>query len=155
MHRHMTMQQKTSMNPMVRDAQANPTDGNSCCKASGKITPPKEPPAAAMPVAFPRFSRKKWLIAANAGVKMSDVPKPPSTPKTRKKCQYFVQLPSKKFDAHKRTLPARTSHFGPCASKTGPICKPQKNDRNTYMEKIQLMELSLYPASWCSAIYAW
>ena len=49
----------------------------------GKAMPPTDPPAAAMPVALPRFSRKKCPTAEMAGVKMSDVPSPPRTPHTQ------------------------------------------------------------------------
>jgi hypothetical protein len=113
MNTQRTMQQKTLTKPMMRVAHAKPTEGKSFCSANGKITPPSEPPAAAMPVALPRFARKKWLAAANAGVKMRDVPKPPSTPKTRKKCQYFVHRPSMNDEAHSRMLPAITKSLGP------------------------------------------
>jgi len=85
------VQQNMKTNPMIRVAQANPTRGKSCCNIRGKIIPPREPPAAAMPVAFPRFSRKKWPTAEIQGVKRRDVPTPPRRLKTRMKCQYSVQ----------------------------------------------------------------
>lgn len=121
MRRQATMQQNTSMKAMMRVAHSKPTLGNNCCNASGKMTPPSDPPAAAMPVALPRFTRKKWLAAANAGVKIRLVPRPPRTPKTRKKCQYCVQIPRRNIERHNKMLPASTSSLGPCASKMGPI----------------------------------
>ena len=92
---------------------------------------------------MPRFTRKKWLAAAKAGVKIRLVPKPPRTPKHRKKCQYCVHSPRRKLDRQSRMLPARTRNLGPCASKMGPICSPQKNARKMYMEKIHEIVLSL------------
>lgn len=141
--RHAATQQKISIKPMIRVAQAKPTDGKSRCNARGNMTPPSDPPAAAMPVALPRFSWKKWLTAAKAGVKIRDVPKPPSTPNTRKNCQYFVQIPKRRLDVQIKMLPASTSRRGPWASKIGPICSPQKKDKKTYIENIQLMVLSV------------
>jgi hypothetical protein len=96
-----------------------------------------------MPVALPRFTRKKWLAAANAGVKIKLVPRPPRTPKTRKKCQYCVQIPRRNIERHSKMLPESTSSLGPCASKIGPIWSPQKNERKMYMEKIHEIVLSL------------
>lgn len=136
MRKQAPTQQKSVMKPMIRVAHGKPTFGSSFSKANGNITPPSDPPAAAIPVALPRFCRKKWLTAAKAGVKIKDVPRPPSTPKTRKKCQYNVHKPSRKLDRQIRMLPASTRSRGPWASKMGPICSPQKNDRKTYMLKI-------------------
>ena len=110
--------------------------------------PPREPPAAARPVALARLRLKKWPMEDMAGVKMREVPMPPRMPKTIMKCQYseqdvnqgvqkrvgmyvysLVQLPSKKMQRSRNTVPAATSSLGPLASNTGPICNPQKNDR--------------------------
>lgn len=143
MRRQAMMQQNTSMNAMIRVAHAKPTLGNNCCRANGKMTPPSEPPAAAMPVALPRFTRKKWLAAAKAGVKIRLEPMPPSTPNTRKKCQYWVQVPRRNMERHNKMLPASTKSRGPCASKMGPIWSPQKKARKIYMENIQEIVLSL------------
>ena len=53
--------------------------------------PPMEPPVAAKPVAEPRDARKKWPIAEIAGVKMSEVPIPPSIENVMRKCQYSTK----------------------------------------------------------------
>ena len=50
--------------------------------------PPREPPAAAMPVALARLRLKKWPMEDTAGVKIREVPMPPRMPKTIMKCQY-------------------------------------------------------------------
>lgn len=131
------------MKPITLVAHAKPTFGNSCCKVNGKMIPPRDPPIAPRPVAYPLFSRKKWLMAASAGVKINDVPMPPRTPNTSMKCQYAVHRPMRNMLRQRHTLPARTSRRGPWASKMGPICIPQKNERKTYMPKIQPIVLSV------------
>ncbi len=76
------------MNPMTLVAQANPILGIKDCKMRGKRMPPNAAPPAAIPVALPRPTRKKWNTAAIEGVKTRAVPRPPRTPKTMMKCQY-------------------------------------------------------------------
>ena len=108
-----TQQHARMMKPITLVAHAKPTFGNSCCRVSGKMIPPNDPPIAPRPVAYPLFSRKKWLMAASAGVKISDVPMPPSTPNTSMKCQYAVQRPMRNMLRQRQMLPARTSRRGP------------------------------------------
>lgn len=83
-------QRKAVMKPRIRVAHANPTLGKRDWSMRGKMIPPREPPAAARPVALPRFAWKKWPIALILGVKMSEVPVPPMMPITSMKCQYSV-----------------------------------------------------------------
>lgn len=86
------------MKPRIRVAHANPTLGKSDCSIRGKMMPPREPPAAARPVALPRLRRKKWPMALMEGVKIREVPVPPTMPITSMKCQYsFVCLVSIDF----------------------------------------------------------
>jgi hypothetical protein len=47
------------INPNMRVAQANPTTGKSLCSINGKMIPPMDPEVMAIPVALPRFRRKK------------------------------------------------------------------------------------------------
>lgn len=57
--------------------------------------------------------------------------------------------------AKRKMLPAATNQRGPFASKTGPICTPQKNVRKAKRLKIQPMLLGECCASWCVLRYAW
>ena len=66
----------------MRVVQANPILGIRDCISSGKMIPPTEPPAAAIPVALPRPLRKKWPMADTAGVKMRENAIPAITPQT-------------------------------------------------------------------------
>lgn len=135
--KNVVMQQKMTTKPLILAAQPNPTLGKSLCKANGKMMPPSEPPAAAMPVASPRLSRKKWPTAESEGVRMSDAPMPPSTPKQRTKCQYCVQDPKRSMLIAMRTLPMAMSTLGPRASKMGPTWIPPKKPRKMKTLKIQ------------------
>lgn len=76
------------MNPRIRVAQAKPTFGNSRCSINGKIMPPMDPAVMAIPVAFPRLTRKKCPIEAMQGVLIRQPPMPFSTLYTMMKCQY-------------------------------------------------------------------
>lgn len=88
--RKATVQRTSITKPNIRVAQANPTLGNSSCSINGKTMPPTEPPSEPIPVALPRFTRKKCPIAEKPGVKMSETPRPPSRPNTSMKCQYSI-----------------------------------------------------------------
>ena len=55
----------------------------------------------------------------------------------------------------KHTVPANTNQRGPYASKTGPICTPQKNVRKAYRLKIQPTALGDSWTNWCVLRYAW
>jgi len=48
-----------SMKPMIRADQAKPTIGNSRWSINGKMIPPIPPAVMAIPVALPRFFKKK------------------------------------------------------------------------------------------------
>lgn len=52
------------------------------------MTPPREPPVVAMPVAEPRDWEKKCPMEETTGVKIREVPRPARRPKERRKCQY-------------------------------------------------------------------
>jgi hypothetical protein len=64
------------MNPRIRVAHAKPTVGKSFWSMRGKIIPPIEPEVIAIPVALPRFTRKKWPTEATQGVTMRQPPIP-------------------------------------------------------------------------------
>jgi len=65
--------------PTILTAQLKPTLGVADWIISGNTTPPTEPPVAATPVAYARFSRNQWPMEAMQGVTTKDVPMPPST----------------------------------------------------------------------------
>lgn len=87
MSRFARISRPTKLKPRILVAHAQPTLGKSDWSINGKITPPSEPPAAAMPVALALLTRKKCPMLETAGVKIILVPMPPSTPKTIMKCQ--------------------------------------------------------------------
>lgn len=131
-----------------RTDQAYPRRGKRDWRARGKMIPPTEPPVAARPVAMPRRREKKWVMEPIAGVKIREVPRPPRTEKVRIKCQNsgssnqptclnrksrhcLILVLSLKpiIPTTRQTVPPNTSHRGPLASKTGPICKPHPKAR--------------------------
>jgi hypothetical protein len=57
-------------------------------RSKGKITPPKAPPVAAMPVALPRFLLNQCPTAAIEGVNERELAIPPITLNTTIHCQY-------------------------------------------------------------------
>ncbi|KAI4134061.1 MAG: hypothetical protein LQ347_001830 [Umbilicaria vellea] len=77
MSRLAMISRKRIMKPMMRVAQAKPTNGKSRCRSSGKRIPPTDPPVAANPVAVPLERRKKCPIEETAGVNIREVPMPP------------------------------------------------------------------------------
>ena len=82
MRRLVGMKRPRNTKPRTRHVHANPTLGMRDCMTKGKMTPPTEPPAAAIPVALPRPLRKKCPIAETAGVKMREKAMPAITPQT-------------------------------------------------------------------------
>ena len=54
-----TISRRMKMNPITLVAHAKPIFGKRFCSINGKMMPPKEPPLAAMPVAFPRLTRNQ------------------------------------------------------------------------------------------------
>ena len=151
MRRFAMHTRKRSMKAMILIDQAQPRDSKSFWSINGNTTPPTEPPVAARPVAVPRRMAKKCAMADTAGVKISAVPSPPAKEKERRKCQYSgkvsqvmksqkclcclisqdlrVELARPKVPATRKILPRNTSILGPLASKIGPICSPQKNEK--------------------------
>lgn len=101
------------MKPRIRSDHPQPTLGKSCCSISGKITPPREPPAAAMPVALARRALNQCPRAETAGVKMREVPTPPRIPNVSIKCQYSRSFVSKTGSTSGKLpsrLTTRTAH---------------------------------------------
>src|SRR5450432_1250887 len=70
------------MKPDIRTVHPNPKRGslNIWLRAMGKMTPPRDDPATAMPMAAPRLSLKYWPIAAIAGAILIPIEILPRTP---------------------------------------------------------------------------
>jgi len=70
------IRRKSKIKPTIRIDQAKPTVGRRRWSMSGKTIPPMLPDVMAIPVAFPRFTRKKWPIEAMFGVLIRAPPRP-------------------------------------------------------------------------------
>ena len=113
---------------IARIVHAKPSSGNNLANANGKTIPPKLPPHKATAVAVPLYLKNHSWTVLTVQVSKSDVPRPPSSPNTRKKCQYILQRPRSKYVAITKADPIQASRRGPYISKKGPICMPAKKD---------------------------
>lgn len=72
-------------NPRTRTDQPKPRPVRLSMrfKAMGKMTPAREEPLDAIPIASGRFRKKYWLTAVKVGVYVKPLLMPPKTPWTR------------------------------------------------------------------------
>ncbi len=75
-----TMQLNRMRKAQVRIAQPNPVSRIICETMIGKMTPPRELPAAMIPIAIPRFLKNQVETQPMAGLKRKQAPMAEQTP---------------------------------------------------------------------------
>nr|XP_036582453.1 uncharacterized protein CTRU02_07497 [Colletotrichum truncatum]KAF6791157.1 hypothetical protein CTRU02_07497 [Colletotrichum truncatum] len=110
----------STRNPAALMAHCQPNFGRSDLNIIDNVTPPKEEPDNAMPIASPRRRLKSFPMTASATVDERAPPIPPRTPKQRMKCQYSLHSPRRKNTGTIVAAEIGAKSFVPYASIRGP-----------------------------------